>query len=148
MYRARRGTQKINIFSFSVTFISWINRQEEHRLSSAQNLTSRYQSIVDNRMKIECASDVVNVREYSSSNHHIVLLHRINKIVSRMSLKSTEVENCSRLIRAILISSFGSSSCSQTSFPSIIRPIMYLWMMISKMKFYLVKFNWSIFFSL
>ena len=31
-----------------------------------------YQSIVDNRMKIECASDVVNVRKYSSSNHHIV----------------------------------------------------------------------------
>ena len=31
------------------------------------------QSIVDNRMKIECASNVVNVREYSSSNQHIVL---------------------------------------------------------------------------
>ena len=39
-----------------------------------------------------------------------------------MSLKSTEVENWSQIIRAILISSFGSSSCSQPSCPSIIRP--------------------------
>ena len=55
-----------------VTIVSWINKQEEHCLSSAQILTSRYQSIVDNRMKIECASSVVNVMEYSSPNHHIV----------------------------------------------------------------------------
>ena len=53
--------------------VSWINRQEEHRLSSAQILTSRYQSIVDNRVKIECAPNMVNVREYSRSNHYIVL---------------------------------------------------------------------------
>ena len=65
-----------------------------------------------------------------------------------MSLKSTEVENPSRIVRAILISSFRTSSCSQTSFPSIIRPILYMWMMISKMTFYLVAFNCSIFFSL
>ena len=43
-----------------MSFVSWINRQEEHRLSSAQILTSRYQSIVENKMKIECASDVVD----------------------------------------------------------------------------------------
>ena len=54
-------------------FVSWINRQEEHCLSSAQILTSRYQSIVDNRMKIECVSDVVDVMEYSTPNHYIVL---------------------------------------------------------------------------
>ena len=65
-----------------------------------------------------------------------------------MSLKSTEVENCSQIIRAILISSFRSSSCSQTSFPSIIRPILYLWMMISKMKFNSPELNCSIFFPL
>ena len=118
--------REVNMFRVSVTFISWIHRQEEHRLSSAQILTSRYQSIVDNRMKIECASNVVNAREYSSSNRHIVLLRRINEIASRMSLKSTEVENYSQIIKAILISSFGSSSCSQTSFPSNIRPILYL----------------------
>ena len=61
------------MFKVSVTFISWINRQEEHCLSSAQILTSRYQSNVDNGMKIERASDVVNVMEYSSSNQHVVL---------------------------------------------------------------------------
>ena len=54
-------------------FVSWINRQEEYCLSSAQILTSRYQSIVDNRMKIECASYVVDVMEYSTSNQHVVL---------------------------------------------------------------------------
>ena len=52
-----------------------------------------------------------------------------------MSLKSTEVKNSSRIIRAILISSFGSSACSQTSYPSIIGPNLYLWMMISKIEF-------------
>ena len=61
------------MFRIFVTFVSWINGQEEYCLSSAQILTSRYQSIVDNRMKIESASNVVNVREYSSPNHHIVL---------------------------------------------------------------------------
>ena len=61
------------MFRIFVTFVSWINRQEEHCLSSAQILTSRYQSIVDNGMKIESASNVVNVREYSSSNQHVVL---------------------------------------------------------------------------
>ena len=60
--------RKVNIFRVSVTVISWINRQEEHRLSSAQILTSRYQSIIDNRVKIECAPNMMNVREYSSSN--------------------------------------------------------------------------------
>ena len=65
--------REVNMFRIFMIFVSWINRQEEHRLSSAQILTSRYQSIVDNRMKIECASHVVNVREYSRSNHHIVL---------------------------------------------------------------------------
>ena len=44
---ASRSTwyREVNVFRVSVTFISWINRQEEHCLSSAQILTSRYQSI-------------------------------------------------------------------------------------------------------
>ena len=54
-------------------FVSWINGQEEYCLSSAQILTSRYQSIVDNRMKIECTSYVVDVMEYSTPNYYIVL---------------------------------------------------------------------------
>ena len=117
--------REVNMFRVFVTFVSWINRQEEHRLSSAQILTSRYQSIVDNRVKIECAPNMINVRECSSPFHHIVLQRRINEIASRMSLKSTEVDNCSKMIRTILISSF-ESSCNQTSFPSIIRPILHL----------------------
>ena len=52
------------MFRIFVTFVSWISEQEEYCLSSAQILTSRYQSIVDNRMKIECTSNVVNVIEY------------------------------------------------------------------------------------
>ena len=61
------------MFRIFMIFVSWINGQEEYCLSSAQILTSRYQSIVDNRMKIECASDVVDVMEYSTPNHYIVL---------------------------------------------------------------------------
>ena len=61
------------MFRIFVTFVSWISGQEEYCLSSAQILTSRYQSIVDNRMKIESASNVVNVMEYSTLNHYIVL---------------------------------------------------------------------------
>ena len=99
--------REVNIFRVFVTFISWINRQEEHCLSSAQILTSKYQSIVDNGIKIECASYVVNVREYSSSNQHVVLQRKINETVTRMSLKSSEIDNCCQIIRAILISSFG-----------------------------------------
>ena len=61
------------MFRIFVTFVSWINGQE-YLLSSAQILTSRYQSIVKNRMKIESASNVVNVIEYSSQNHPMRLL--------------------------------------------------------------------------
>ena len=100
--------REVNILWIFVTIISWINKQKEHCLSFAQILTSRYQSIADNRMKIECASNMINVREYSSSNQHIVLQRWITEIASRMSLKSTEVENCSRIIRVILISFFSN----------------------------------------
>ena len=61
------------MFRIFVIFVSWINGQEEYCLSSAQILTCRYQSIVDNRMKIERASDVVDVMEYSTPNQYIVL---------------------------------------------------------------------------
>ena len=63
----------VDILWIFVVFFSWINRQEEHRLSSAQILTSRYQSIADNSIKIEIASHMVNVRKYSRSNQHVVL---------------------------------------------------------------------------
>ena len=58
--------REVNMFRMFMIFVSWISGQEEYCLSSAQILTSRYQSIVDDRMKIECASDVVDVMEYST----------------------------------------------------------------------------------
>ena len=61
------------MFRIFMVCVSWINGQEEYCLSSAQILTSRYQSIVDNRMKIECASDLVDVMEYSIPNYYIIL---------------------------------------------------------------------------
>ena len=83
----------VNVFWISVIFVSWINRQEEHCLTSAQNLTSKNQSIFDNRVKIECASYMVNVRKYSRSNQHVILQRKINDTVTRMSLKSTEIND-------------------------------------------------------
>ena len=65
--------REVNIFRIFMICVSWINGQEEYCLSSSQILTSRYQSIVDNRTKIECASNVVDVMEYSTPNHYIVL---------------------------------------------------------------------------
>ena len=56
------------MFRIFMICVSWINGQEERRLSSAQILTSRYQSIVDNRVKIERTSYVVDVMEYSTLN--------------------------------------------------------------------------------
>ena len=61
------------MFRIFVIFVSWINGQEEYCLSSAQILTSKYQSIVENRMKMERASNVVDVMEYSTLNHYTVL---------------------------------------------------------------------------
>ena len=44
-------------------FAFGINRQKENCLSLAEILTSKYQSIFDDRMKIKRTSDVVNMRE-------------------------------------------------------------------------------------
>ena len=108
--------REVNIVRIFMIFVSWINGQEKYCLSSAQILTSRNQSIVDNRVKIECASNVVDVMEYSTLNHCIVLKSRINEIISRVSLKSSEVKDSSRIIRY----------CCQTRFPTIIKPMLYL----------------------
>ena len=94
------------MFKIFMIFVSWINGQEGYCLSSARTLTSRYQSIVDNRVKIERTSNVADVMEYSTLNDYIVLQHRINEIMPRVSLKSTEVKDWSRIIRAIRLSPF------------------------------------------
>ena len=54
-------------------FVSGIIRQEEYCLSLAWALASRYQSIVDDRMKIKSTSNMVNMLEKSTLNCHIVL---------------------------------------------------------------------------
>ena len=83
---------QVHLSKILVTFVSRINRQEEDRLSLARILTSRYESRVDDRMKIESTSNMVNILEESALNYNIVLQWRINKIASWMSLKSSE--NC------------------------------------------------------
>ena len=100
--------REVNMFRIFMICVSWINGQEEYCLSCAQILTSRYQSIVDNRVKIERTSNVEDVMECPTLNDNIVLLRRINKIVSRVSLKSSEVKDSSRIIKAILISPFSN----------------------------------------
>ena len=108
--------REVNIFRIFMIFVSWIKGQEEYCLSPARILISKYQSIVDNRVNIECTSNVVDVMEYSTLKQYIVLQCRISEIMSRMSLKSTEVNNCSRIIRAVLISSFGPPPAAKQDF--------------------------------
>ena len=54
-------------------FVSGITRQKEYCLSLAGILTSKFQSRVDDRMKIERTSNMVNMMEKSSLNYNIVL---------------------------------------------------------------------------
>ena len=49
-----------------------------------------------------------------------------------MSLKSSEINNCSWIISTVLESPFCSSSCCQACFPSIVRPMRSLWELILK----------------
>ena len=65
-----------------------------------------------------------------------------------MSLKSSEINNCSWNVSAILISSFYSSSCCQTCFPTIVRPMLYLWKLIPKIILYSPELNCSVVFPL
>ena len=43
----------VDILWIFVVFVSWINRQEEHRLSFAQILASMYQSIAENEERLK-----------------------------------------------------------------------------------------------
>ena len=56
-----------------MTFVPGINRQEEYCLSLARILTSRNDSRVDDRMKIERTSKKVNMLEEVAGNNSIVL---------------------------------------------------------------------------
>ena len=65
-----------------------------------------------------------------------------------MSLKSSEINNYSWNINAVLISPFCSSSCCQACFPTIVRPIKNLWKLTLKMFFNSPELNRSVIFSL
>ena len=56
-----------------MTFVHKIHKQEDHCLSVAQILTSRYQSRIDDGMQIDCTSDMINVVEEVARNNNIVL---------------------------------------------------------------------------
>ena len=81
-------------------------------------------------MKIEGTSNMVNILQESARNNNIVLQWKI-KIASWMSLKSSEINDYSWIISAVLKSPCCSSSCCQAYFPSIARPI-NLWKLILK----------------
>ena len=64
---------QVNLVRIFVTFVHRINKQEEYCLSLARILTSKYESRVDDRMKIERTSNMVNMLEEVALNYHIVL---------------------------------------------------------------------------
>ena len=97
--------------------------------------------------RLKSTSNVVNMLEESALNYHIVLQRRINKVASWMSLKSSEINDCSWNISAELISHFCSSSCRQACFPTIVRPIRNLWILTLKI-INSEELNCSVFFSL
>ena len=138
---------EVNLCRILMPFVSGINRQEEYCLFLAWILTSKYQSVVDDRMKIKRTSNVVDMLEESTLNYHIVLQWRINEITSWMTLKSSKVNNCSWSISAVLIYSF-YSNCCQTYFSTIVWPMLYLWKLISKIILDLPELNCSVVYSL
>ena len=133
---------QVNLFRILMLFVSRISRQEEYCLSLYCILTSKYQSIVDDRMKIKGTSNKVNVLE------DVVLQYSIIKIDSWMSLKSSEMNNYSWNVSAVLKSPFCPSSFCQASFPSIVRPIRNLCKLTLKMFLNSPEMNRSIIFSL
>ena len=64
-----------------------------------------------------------------------------------MSLKSSEINNFSWRISAVLISPFCSSCCCQAYLPTIIRPILRLWKLILKIVLNSPELNCSVIFS-
>ena len=94
---------QINHLRIFVTFVHRITRQEEHCLSLARILTSRYYSRVDDRMKIERTSNMVNMLEEVARNNNIVLYWKINKIASRLSLKSSETNGSTGIFFLLLL---------------------------------------------
>ena len=64
---------QVNHLRIFLTFVHRIYLQEECCLSLARTLTSRYQSQINDGMKIERTSNMVNMLEESTLNYSIVL---------------------------------------------------------------------------
>ena len=137
--------REVNMCRILMHLVSRINRKEEYCLSLAWILTSRYQSIVDDRTKIDKHK---LYGKYDGIIHTELSQCTVNESTSWVSLKSSEVNNCSWKIRALLISYFWSSSCCQTCFPTIIRPILVFWKLVPKIKLDSPELNCSVIFSL
>ena len=54
-------------------FVHRIHRQKEYCLPVVQILTSKYEFRTDDRMQIDCTSDMIYVLEEVALNNHIVL---------------------------------------------------------------------------
>ena len=92
---------------------------------------------------------MINLLEETVWNHNIVLLWRINKIASWLTLKSSEVKNflswwISRILKYFLVS---SASC-QACFPLAIWPMRGVHEIFLKIFFYSPELNGSIIFSM
>ena len=139
---------QVNLVKILVTFVPRVKRQEEYCLSLARILSSRYQSWICDRMKIERTSNMANNLEQFARNHNIVLQWRINQIASWMSLKSSEINDYSWIISTVQESPFCSSCCCETCFPSTVRPMNRLCEWILKIFLHSPEMNLSIFFSM
>ena len=86
-----------------VFFVQRIHKQEEYSLSVAQHLWSWCQSWIHDEVWIDCFSYMINVLEDTVRYNDIVLWWRINKIASRMTLVSSEVQSWSWRISEVLL---------------------------------------------
>ena len=128
---------QVNHIRILVTFVP---RETTGRKNTVRLLLEFWPSGINPELMIEWRLNAhpiwVNVWEEFARNRNIVLQWRINKIASWMSLKSSEINNCSWIISTVLKSPFCSSSCCQTCLPSIIRPMNRLWEWILKIFFH------------
>ena len=85
-----------------VFFVHRIHKQKEYSLSVAQHLWSWCQSWIHDEVWIDCFSYMINVLEDTVRYNDIVLWWTINKIASRMTLVSSEVQRWSWRISEVL----------------------------------------------
>ena len=90
---------------------------------------------------------MINLLEEVARSNDVVLQWRINKIASWMSLKSSEINNCSWIISTVLESVLVSSSSCHAFLPLAVRPVMTTREMFLKILFNSPELNCSVIFS-